>query len=67
MVVGEIEMSGGKGNKKIAQSGTESDITESQRLERLQDVRAPIIAEVMAENPGLTEEQLIQMMDEMGF
>jgi len=66
-VVGEIEMSDGKGNKKIAQSCTESDITESQRLERLEDVRAPIISEVMAENSGLTKEQLIQMMDEMGF
>ena len=42
-------------------------ISESQRLERLKDVRAPIISEVMAENPGLTEEQLTQMMDEMGF
>ena len=67
MVVGEIEMNGGKGNKKIAQSCTESGITESQRLERLEDVRAPIISEVMAENSGLTKEQLIQMMDEMGF
>ena len=52
---------------KIAQGGAENDITEPQRLERLQDVRAPIISEVMAENPGLTEEQLIQMMNEMGF
>ena len=67
MVVGEIEMSDGKGKRKIAQSSTESGITESQRLERLKDVRRPIVSEVMAENPGLTKEQLIQMMDEMGF
>ena len=60
-------MSEGKGNRKIVQGGTENGITESQRLERLKDVRRPIISEVMAENPGLTEEQLIQMMDEMGF
>ena len=60
-------MSSGKGNKKIAQGGAENGITESQRLERLKDVRAPIISEVIAENPGLTDEQLIQMMDEMGF
>ena len=60
-------MSEGKGNRKIGQGGTENGITESQRLERLKDVRRPIISEVMAENPGLTEEQLIQMMDEMGF
>ena len=60
-------MSSEKETKKIAQGGAENDITESQRLERLKDVRAPIISEVIAENPGLTEEQLIQMMDEMGF
>ena len=52
---------------KIAQGSAENDITESQRLERLKDIRRPIISEVMAENPGLTEEQLTQMMDEMGF
>ena len=40
---------------------------ESARLRRLEDVRAPIIEEVLAENPGLTKEQLMQMMDEMGF
>ena len=51
----------------IAQGGISDSKTESQRLGRLKDVRAPIISEVMAENPGLTEEQLIQMMDEMGF
>ena len=60
-------MSEEKENRKIAQRGIGNGITESQRLERLEDVRAPIISEVMAENPGLTEEQLIQMMDEMGF
>ena len=60
-------MSDGKGNRKIAQGASKNGITESERLERLKDVRAPIIAEVMAENPGLTKEQLIQMMDEMGF
>jgi len=41
--------------------------SESQRLARLQAFREPIIAEVMAENPGLSREQLVQMMDEMGF
>ena len=60
-------MNDGKGNRKIAQGGTENCFTESQRLERLKDVRRPIISEVMAENPRLTKEQLIQMMDEMGF
>ena len=59
-------MSDGK-EIKIALGGITDPITESQRLERLEDVRAPIISEVIAENPGLTEEQLIQMMDEMGF
>ena len=60
-------MSDEQETRRVAQRGTENGITEAQRLERLQDVRAPIIAEVLAENPGLTEEQLIQMMDEMGF
>ena len=60
-------MSDEKETKRIAKRGIENSITESQRLERLEDVRAPIISEVIAENPGLTEEQLIQMMDEMGF
>ena len=41
--------------------------SESQRLARLQAFREPIIAEVMAENPGHSREQLVQMMDEMGF
>ena len=41
--------------------------SESQRLARLQAFREPIIVEVMAENPGLSREQLVQMMDEMGF
>ena len=67
MVVGEVEMSDEKETRRIAQRGTENGITESQRLERLKDVRAPIISEVIAENPGLTKEQLTQMMDEMGF
>ena len=40
---------------------------ESIRLRKLEDVRAPIIDEVLAENPGLTKEKLRQMMDEMGF
>tara|TARA_B100000989_G_C19372266_1_gene397927 strand:- start:293 stop:493 length:201 start_codon:yes stop_codon:yes gene_type:complete len=66
-VVGEVKMSDEKKTGKISQGGAENGITESQRLERLKDVRAPIISEVIAENPGLTEEQLIQMMDEMGF
>ena len=56
-----------KETENIAQGGINDSKTESQRLERLKDVRAPIISEVIAENPGLTEEQLIQMMDEMGF
>ena len=67
MVVGEVEMSDGKKTGKISQGGAENGITESQRLERLKDVRAPIISEVIAENPGLTKAQLMQMMDEMGF
>ena len=66
-MVGEIEMSDRKGNRKIAQGAIKNGITESERLERLKDVRRPIISEVMADNPGLTEEQLIQMIDEMGF
>ncbi len=51
----------------VAQGSINDSKTESQRLERLKDVRAPIISEVIAENPGLTKEQLTQMMDEMGF
>lgn len=66
-MVREFEMSDEKETRRIAQRGTENGITESQRLERLKDVRAPIISEVIAENPGLTKEQLTQMMDEMGF
>ena len=66
-MVGEVEMSDEKETRRIAQRGTENGITESQRLERLKDVRAPIISEVIAENPGLTKEHLTQMMDEMGF
>ena len=60
-------MSEEKENRKIAQGDAENGLTESKRLSRLKDVRAPIISEVMAENPGLTKEQLNQMMDEMGF
>ena len=60
-------MSDERETRRIAQRGPENGITESQRLERLKNVRAPIISEVIAENPELTEEQLIQMMDEMGF
>jgi len=67
MVVGEAGMSEEKENRKIAQGDAENGLTESKRLSRLKDVRAPIISEVMAENPGLTKEQLNQMMDEMGF
>ena len=40
---------------------------ESKRLRRLEDVRAPIIDEVLAENPGLTKVKLTEMMEEMGF
>mgnify|MGYP001227516961 CR=1 FL=1 len=53
--------------KRTAVDSINSANEESLRLERLKDVRAPIISEVMAENPGLTKEQLIQMMEEMGF
>ena len=60
-------MSDGKEKKSTASGGIKKSIPESQRLCRLNDVRAPIILEVMAENPGLTREQLTQMMDEMGF
>ena len=42
-------------------------IDESERIKRLNEFRKPIIDEVMAENPGLSKEQLIKMMDEMGF
>ena len=54
-------------DRKIAQGAIKNGIRESERLERLKDVRRPIISEVMTDNPGLTKEQLIQMMDEMGF
>ena len=40
---------------------------ESKRLRRLEDVRAPIIDEVLAEDPGLTKVKLTEMMEEMGF
>ena len=52
--------------KSKGESEAKAD-SESQRLARLQAFREPIIAEVMAENPGLSREQLVQMMDEMGF
>ena len=39
-------------------------LTQSQKLE---EVRTPIYAEVIAENPGLMKEELAEMMDEMGF
>ena len=54
-------------DKEIAGHHKTKPIEESERLRRLNDVRAPIINEVMAENPGLTGEQLVKMMDEMGF
>ncbi len=41
-----------------------SKLTQSQKLEQ---VRAPIYAEVIAENPGLTKEELAEMMSEMGI
>ena len=67
VVVGEIEMGDLEETKRTARGSINSANEESLRLERLKDVRAPIISEVMAENPGLTKEQLIQMMEEMGF
>ena len=60
-------MSDEKKARIVVLNEIKKSISESQRLERLKDVRAPIISEVIAENPGLTEEQLTQMMDEMGF
>ncbi len=42
----------------------QQDLTQTQKLE---EVRAPIYDEVMAENPALTKEELAEMMDEMGF
>ena len=39
-------------------------LSQSQKLEQ---VRAPIYAEVMAENTGLSREKLAEMMEEMGF
>ena len=54
-----------KSEESMRSTGGSKD--ESARLKRLEDVRAPIIEEVLAENPGLTKEQLTQMMDEMGF
>jgi hypothetical protein len=40
---------------------------EAKRLQKLEEVRAPIINEVLAENPGLTKDKLTEMMEEMGF
>ena len=60
-------MDDGKETKRTARGSINSANAESLRLERLKDVRAPIISEVMAENSTLTKEQLIQMMEEMGF
>ena len=40
---------------------------ESKKLQKLEEVRAPIINEVLAENPGLTKDKLTEMMEEMGF
>ena len=54
-------------NNKSNDMGEAKVDSESQRLARLQAFREPIIAEVMAENPGLSRKQLVQMMDEMGF
>ena len=42
-------------------------VEESKRLQKLEEVRAPIINEVLAENPGLTKDKLTEMMEEMGF
>ena len=67
VVVGEIEMGDREETKRTAIGSINSANAESLRLELLKDVRAPIISEVMAENPTLTKEQLIQMMEEMGF
>ena len=59
-------MTESRNDKSSGVSEAKAD-SEPQRLARLQAFREPIIAEVMAENPGLSREQLLQMMDEMGF
>jgi hypothetical protein len=64
---GAAEMAETELDKEIAGHHKTKPIEESERLRRLNDVRAPVINEVMAENPGLTREQLVKMMDEMGF
>jgi hypothetical protein len=46
---------------------SEEEKKSGERPEKLKDVRSPIIAEVMADNPDLTEEQVIRMMEEIGF
>ena len=51
---------------KPAETGDMSE-EELIRLKKLDEIRKPIIEEVMAENPGLTKEQVVKMMDEMGF
>ena len=48
--------------KRRLKRGSEGGICSTRKLE---DVRAPIINEVLAENPGLTKEKLRQMMVEM--
>jgi hypothetical protein len=40
---------------------------QSKRFQKLEEIRAPIIVEVLAENPRLTKEKLTKMMEEMGF
>ena len=51
---------------KSAETGDMSE-EELIRLKKLDEIRKPIIEEVMVENPGLTGEQVVKMMDEMGF
>lgn len=46
---------------------SEEEKKSRERLEKLKDVRSPIIAEVMSDNPDLIEEQVIRMIEEMGF
>ena len=59
-----------KDSKRAEQKSAETeDLSEEDliRLKKLDEIRKPIIEEVMAENPGLTREQVVKMMDEMGF
>ena len=53
-----------RSSSKTSVESKQQDLTQNQKLE---EVRAPIYDEVMAENPGLTREELAEMMDEMGF